>query len=145
MKTAYRIPDTPHASVKPGETGFKTVPINRMVPRAFFTGLKTGDAVDPGATVPVRGLAIGGDKGVKSVDVSTDGGASWTAAKLGPDEGTYSFRRWTFDATAPAAAGPLAILARCTNTDGVMQPMEQPWNPGGFMRNGIETLSLSVA
>jgi DMSO/TMAO reductase YedYZ molybdopterin-dependent catalytic subunit len=39
MATAYRIPDTPHASVKPGETGFKTVPINRMVPRSFFTNV----------------------------------------------------------------------------------------------------------
>jgi len=28
MKTAYRILDTPYANVKPGESGFKTVPIN---------------------------------------------------------------------------------------------------------------------
>lgn len=27
MATAYKIPDTPHANVKPGKTGFKTVPI----------------------------------------------------------------------------------------------------------------------
>jgi hypothetical protein len=32
-KTGYRIPDTPHANVNPSETGFKTVPISRMVPR----------------------------------------------------------------------------------------------------------------
>ena len=35
MKTAYRIPDTPGANVRPGETGYPTVPINRMVPRSF--------------------------------------------------------------------------------------------------------------
>jgi hypothetical protein len=28
MATAYRIPDTPLANVKPGETAFKTAPIN---------------------------------------------------------------------------------------------------------------------
>ena len=49
MKTAYRIPDTPHASVTPGEKGFKTVPINRMVPRSFFTNLTDGATVKPGA------------------------------------------------------------------------------------------------
>ena len=146
MKTAYRIPDTPHASVKPGETGFKTVPINRMVPRSWFTGLASGAKVKAGAPVSLRGIALGGDRGVKAVDVSTDGGATWTAAKLGADEGTYSFRRWTFDGVAaPAAGGRLAALVRCTNQDGVVQPMQQPWNPGGFMRNGIETLDLTAA
>ena len=43
MKTAYRIPDTPRANVKPGQTGAKTVPINRMVPRSFFTNLTDGN------------------------------------------------------------------------------------------------------
>jgi DMSO/TMAO reductase YedYZ molybdopterin-dependent catalytic subunit len=33
MATAYTIPDTPHANVAPGQTGFKSIPINRMVPR----------------------------------------------------------------------------------------------------------------
>ena len=145
MKTAYRIPDTPHASVAPGEKGFKTVPINRMVPRSWFTGMASGATVKAGAPVPLRGIAMGGDRGVKAVDVSTDGGASWTAAKLGPDEGRYSFRRWTHDAAAPTAGGRLAAMVRCTNADGVAQPMQQPWNPAGFMRNGVETLDLAVA
>jgi DMSO/TMAO reductase YedYZ molybdopterin-dependent catalytic subunit len=34
MKTAYTIPETPHANVTPGQTGVKMVPINRMVPRS---------------------------------------------------------------------------------------------------------------
>ncbi len=42
MKTAYRIPDVPGANIKPGQTGFKTVPINRMVPRSFVTNLQDG-------------------------------------------------------------------------------------------------------
>src|SRR6202165_874921 len=47
MKTAYRIPDTPRASVKPDETGYPTVPINRMVPRSFFTNLTDATIVKP--------------------------------------------------------------------------------------------------
>jgi len=49
MKTAYTIPDTPHADIKPGETGVKMVPINRMVPRAFITNIKTGETVQASA------------------------------------------------------------------------------------------------
>jgi DMSO/TMAO reductase YedYZ molybdopterin-dependent catalytic subunit len=48
MAQAYLIPDTPHASVKPSETGFKSVPINRMVPRSFITNLAPGAAVRAG-------------------------------------------------------------------------------------------------
>src|SRR5271157_5389142 len=74
MKTAYRIPDTPHASVKARETGFKTVPINRMVPRSFFTNVTDATKVAAGATVTVRGIALGGDCGVAQVEISSDGG-----------------------------------------------------------------------
>ena len=42
---AYRIPDTPGANVKPGQTGYKLVPISRMPPRSFITNLQTGDPV----------------------------------------------------------------------------------------------------
>ncbi|MFX9321681.1 molybdopterin-dependent oxidoreductase, partial [Acinetobacter baumannii] len=45
MAKAYRIPDNPTATAVPGATS-STVPITRMVPRAFVTNL-----VD-GATVP---------------------------------------------------------------------------------------------
>ena len=41
MAKAYLIPDTPFASVKPGQTGVKLVPINRMIPRLFITNLKS--------------------------------------------------------------------------------------------------------
>ena len=96
MKTAYRIPDTPHASVKPGETGFKTVPINRMVPRSFFTNVTDGDdRQTESAALPVRGIAFGGDCGVSQVELSDDGGQSWQQTALGRDEGTYGFRQWS--------------------------------------------------
>ena len=144
MKSAYLIPATPRADVKPGQTGFPTEPINRMVPRSFFTNVTAATKVKPGAPVPLRGIAMGGDCGVAAVDVSTDGGGTWTAATLGRDEGAYSFRQWTAQATAPAA-GQVAVMVRCTNTKQLAQPMEANWNGGGFMRNVVETVQLSVA
>jgi DMSO/TMAO reductase YedYZ molybdopterin-dependent catalytic subunit len=144
MATAYRIPDTPGANVKPGETGFKTVPINRMVPRSFITNMTNATTVQPGAPVPVRGIAFGGDCGVGRVDLSADGGRTWQATTLGPDTGTYSFRQWTAHVTAPGS-GSMTLMARCTNTNSVAQPAEPTWNPAGFMRNVIETVGLTVA
>ena len=143
MKSAYLIPATPHADVKPGQTGFPTEPINRMVPRSFFTNVTAATKVKPGATVPLRGIAMGGDCGVAAVDVSIDGGATWQPAVLGRDEGAYSFRQWTAQLTAPTS-GTLVALVRCTNTKQVAQPMEANWNGGGFMRNMVERVALQV-
>ena len=91
-KSAYLIPDTPGGDMKPGQTGLTMVPINRMVPRSFVTNLKEGAALKAGAKTLVRGIAFGGDTGVKSVELSVDGGKSWLPAGLGRDEGKYSFR-----------------------------------------------------
>ncbi len=143
-KTAYTIPDTPHANVTPGQTGVKMVPINRMVPRSFITNIKAGASLPAGAPTLARGIAFGGDTGVAKVDFSADGGKTWQAAKLGKDEGKYGFRRWETNFTL-ADKGGQSLKVRCTNSDGVAQPDAANWNPSGFMRNVIETTPVTAA
>jgi DMSO/TMAO reductase YedYZ molybdopterin-dependent catalytic subunit len=142
VKTAYRIPDTPYANVKPGETGFKTVPINRMLPRSFFTNVTNNTIVKSKAFVPVRGIAFGGDSGVSQVELSADG-HNWRKTKLGRDAGTYGFRQWSSQITAPQS-GALTLQVRCSNTKGEVQPADPNWNGSGFMRNVIEHVQLTV-
>ncbi len=142
--TAYRIPDTPGADVRPGQTGFGLVPINRMVPRSFVTNLREGGKVAQGGEIALRGIAFGGDCGVARVEISTDGGATWREATLGPDEGRYGFRRW--QATwRPDGRGTRVIKVRCTNDNDVIQPDAATWNGSGFMRNVVETVSVTVS
>ncbi len=135
---AYRIPDTPHATIKPGESDVKLVPITRMVPRSFITNIRTGDSVAVGAPVLARGIAFGGDCGVARVDLSSDGGRSWHPAQLGKDEGKYGFRRWQSQ-FALATRGEHTLMVRCTNSNGETQPRVPVWNPGGYMKNTIES------
>ena len=142
-RNAYLIPDTPGADMKPGQTGLTMVPINRMVPRSFVTNLKDGGSLKAGTKTLVRGIAFGGDSGVKSVELSVDGGTSWLPTVLGRDEGKYSFRQWQAEVTP--SAGDIALMVRCTNDGGLVQPMANNWNPSGFMHNGIETVHLKVA
>lgn len=68
--------------------------ISVMVPHAFVTNLRDGDTVQASAEMEVRELVFGGDSGVKAVDVSFDGGATWRKTGLGRDEGKHNFRRW---------------------------------------------------
>jgi DMSO/TMAO reductase YedYZ molybdopterin-dependent catalytic subunit len=142
-KVAYTIPDTPHASMKPGDTGVKMVPINRMVPRSFVTNIVSGTKVKATAPTALRGIAFGGDSGVASVDFSIDRGQSWHQAQLGKDEGKYGFRQWHTQLTLPAA-GAYSVLIRCTNSNGVAQPDTPNWNPAGFMRNVLESIDVTA-
>jgi DMSO/TMAO reductase YedYZ molybdopterin-dependent catalytic subunit len=140
-KVAYTIPDTPHASIKPGETDVKMIPINRMVPRSFVTNLASGSQVKAAAPTTLRGIAFGGDCGVAGVDFSIDRGQSWHQAQLGKDEGKYGFRQWQTQMTLPAP-GQYSLSVRCTNSNGVAQPDTPNWNPAGFMRNVIESIDV---
>lgn len=143
MAKAYRIPTTPGADIAPGTKDFPTVPIGRMVPRSFVTSLREGQAVPLRPTMPVGGIALGGDRGVARVELSADGGRSWLPTRLGPDHGRYSFRRW--DADLPLAGpGRLTLMVRCTNDAGEGQPMKPVWNPSGFMRGNVEAVSIEV-
>ena len=144
MKTAYLIPDTPHADMKPGQTGLTMVPINRMVPRSFITSVGRDAKLKANAPAALRGMAFGGDCGVAKVEVSGDGGQTWHDAKLGKDEGSYSFRQWTARITM-GAAGSATLAVRCTNTKGEVQPDTPNWNPSGFMRNVVERTPVTLA
>ena len=144
MKTAYTIPDTPYANMKPGETGVKTVPINKMPPRSLITNVKAGDTLHVGTPAPLRGIAFGGDTGVARVDLSSDGGKTWQATQLGADAGKYGFRQWQTQFT-PATAGKYMLMVRCINADGVVQPDQPNWNTAGFVRNVIEATPVVAA
>jgi DMSO/TMAO reductase YedYZ molybdopterin-dependent catalytic subunit len=141
---AYLIPDTPFANIVPGQKGVKMVPINRMPPRSFFTNLQDGAALKVGQTTTVRGIAFGGDTGVAKVLFSADSGGHWQEARLGPDQGKYSFRQWEVPLRL-SSPGAHKLMIKALNTAGSAQPDHANWNGAGFMRNVIESVSVQAA
>ncbi|MEH2471477.1 sulfite dehydrogenase [Nitrobacteraceae bacterium AZCC 2161] len=142
MKSAYRIPDNDCNCVEPGTAPKATIPINRFTVRSFITNVTDGAKLKAGVTT-LKGIAFDGGKGIKEVAISTDGGKTWTPAKLGKDLGKYSFREWKLP--VKLAAGPHEIKVRATNNAGVAQPMEALWNPAGYLRNVAETVRVTAA
>jgi hypothetical protein len=143
MKSAYRIPDNDCACVDPGTAPKATVPINRFNVRSFITSVASGAKVKAAAPLLLKGIAFDGGKGIKQVDVSTDGGATWQGAKLGKDLGRYSFREWTLPVML--ATGSHDLRVKATNQAGDAQPDKARWNPAGYMRNVIETTTVMAA
>ncbi len=140
--SAFRIPDMPHADVAPGASGYRTVPVGRMGPRAFITNIADGEKVAPDTLTLARGIAFGGDNGVARVEFSMDGGQSWMAAKLGKDSGKYGFRQWEAQFKPPT--GALTLMVRCTSLSGARQLDVPNWNPSGLARNAVESVDITV-
>ncbi|GAB6849800.1 molybdopterin-dependent oxidoreductase [Paraburkholderia kururiensis] len=141
---AYKVPANHFANVRPGETDVPQIPINRMLPRSFFTNLKTGDKVGTGQSALVRGIAFGGINALARVQLSVDGGHSWADTQLGHDYGKYSFRQWQTNVRF-TQRGPQTLMVRAIDSTGQAQPATPNWNGGGFMRNVIESIQLDVA
>jgi len=142
MKTAYRVPDNDCNCVEPGGRPDKTRPIGRLNVRSFVTSHKDGQSVRAGKTA-LRGIAFSGGEGIAQVQVSADGGTTWSQARLGEDLGRYSFREWRLD--LPLAKGTQKVKVRAFSPSGETQPLDPLWQPAGYMRNVVETITLEVA
>jgi sulfite dehydrogenase (cytochrome) subunit A len=141
MSAAYRIPDNACACVEPGTTPSATKPIGRFTVRSFVTSLQDDGRVPANRETVVRGIAFDGGQGIAEVSFSSDGGATWQAARLGTNHGRYSFHEWTARFT-PKGKGPLQLKVRATSRSGETQPLTPVWNPAGYMRNVVETVKV---
>jgi DMSO/TMAO reductase YedYZ molybdopterin-dependent catalytic subunit len=146
MKSAYRIPlgRFPMVARFASQETAANAPITEMVVNALITSHPDGATVAAGRTVAVGGLAWDGGYGITGVDISTDGGSTWTAAHLGEDLGRFAFRPFSAPLAAPAA-GTLRIMARASNRIGQTQTAALIANPAGYHHNVIQTLSLVAA
>ncbi len=86
-----------------------------------------GDVVAAGRPLPVFGVAFAGERGIRGVEVSPDGGTSWVAAELEAPSSALTWVRWRATLAAPAA-GPVVLRARATDGTGALQP-EAPEPP----------------
>ena len=100
--------------------------------------------VRSGAPVAIGGIAWDGGYGISSVEVSSDGGRSWSVATLGEDLGRYAFRTFGFSFT-PTAKGRQTVMARAFNKIGQGQTTELIQNPAGYHHNVIHSITLDAA
>jgi sulfite dehydrogenase (cytochrome) subunit A len=142
MAKAYRVPPTKDYQEDPKNQAKETVPITAFTVRSLFVKPEPSEAIRAGAPYEVQGLAFDSGKGIAKVEVSGDGGKTWSDAKLDPEIGRYSWRRWRY-AWKPAA-GAYHLMARATGKSGETQTTSQ-WNRSGYGRNVIESVQGVVS
>ena len=115
-----------------------------MVVNSLMTSHANGATVKAGGKVAVSGVAWDAGYGIYTVDISIDGGSTWTAATLGEDLGRFAFRTFSFGVLMPTK-GNYKIMARATNKIGQSQASALIANPAGYHHNVIQTLNLVAA
>ncbi|WFE34239.1 sulfite oxidase [Micromonospora sp. WMMD975] len=124
------------------------VPVTRIEPRALvrppgFPDFMSRTRVVRAGRCTVDGRAWSGHGPVTSVEVTFDGGDTWVAACLDePTGGGWAWRRWSVDWAA--TPGRHVLGARATDASGRTQPVEQPWNRGGFANNLVQRVTVVV-
>ena len=119
----------------PGASTFYTY-LTEMRVKSIVTNPIPGEVPSSG-TYLVAGAAWSGEKEIVRVEVSTDGGKTWSEAHLLSRSG-YSWHRWEFSWDIPGP-GNYVLMSRATNSVGETQPLEFPnkWDGRSYGNNMV--------
>jgi sulfane dehydrogenase subunit SoxC len=136
---SYRFRQTPD---EPGE------PVSRILPRSLMVPPGIPDFFSRERTLPagpctLRGRAWSGFGTIDRVQVSSDGGDSWSDARLGEQPSPWAWRGWEWDWN-PREPGIYELCCRCADSAGNEQPLEGEWNLGGYANTGVHRVQVRV-
>jgi sulfite oxidase len=143
MKTAYR---RPPRAVKPGSSVDPALmnPVTILSVKSVIATPLDGAEVEVGKPMVVRGVAwTGGDTRVTAVDLTFNGGVTWTQPQPGPYANQYAWRTWQYTFT-PSEEGYLRMGSRATDGAGSTQPFVAAWNPSGYLYNAVQMIGVNV-
>jgi len=145
MNSAYRLPLRAFPLVErfTSQDSAVSTPITEMVVNSLITSHANGASVKARARVTVGGIAWDGGYGIRTVEISTDGGETWVSATLGEDIGRFAFRTFSTNFLAKSK-GRHIVMARATNKIGQSQTAELIPNPAGYHHNLMHSIALTV-
>ena len=82
----------------------------------------------------------GGGVGIARVETGVDG--TWREAELEVPKGKHAWRGWR--AAWQATPGEHVLACRATDDNGDTQPLEVPWDTGGFGNNVVQRMRVWV-
>ena len=122
-------------------------PITEMQVKSQIAMPRSGDMVASGANVRVHGAAWTGESEITRVEVSADGGQTWSAARLLPlppnQTARYVWWPWEFTWRTPAA-GRVTLMSRATDARGQVQPATRDANRRNYMVNHMLPIEVQV-
>jgi DMSO/TMAO reductase YedYZ molybdopterin-dependent catalytic subunit len=101
--------------------------------------------LEPQHGYPVRLVVPGwyGMAHVKWIDISADGGATWTVAEVDEPPSPYCWQAWHYVWDA-AELGDYDLRCRAHDSAGNVQPTEQSWAAQGVSNNMAQRVRVQV-
>ena len=118
--------------------------ISEIQTKATITSPAEGEIVPANSNVRVRGAAWTGHGEITKVDLSADGGSTWTEVKLLGEAKPNSWRLWEFNWKTPAQSGQAKLMARATDSKGGAQPLERDPDRGTYLINHLRPIAVEV-
>jgi DMSO/TMAO reductase YedYZ molybdopterin-dependent catalytic subunit len=125
------------------ERGVETEIVGPMMPKSETIRPRGGAVVGLGAN-RLFGVAWAGEDSVRRVEISSDGGATWSDATLMGPQAPYSWTLWEYLWVAESP-GEYTVLSRATSSSGRVQPASHDAKNGGYLIHHSRPLSLRVA
>jgi hypothetical protein len=96
----------------------------------------------PLGLTPIAGIAFAGDRGIKKVEVSTDGGSTWMQASVKDPLSDNTWVLWTANWNPPSS-GKYSVAVRATDGTGAVQTavMNTPFPSGA---TGYDIVDIGV-
>jgi DMSO/TMAO reductase YedYZ molybdopterin-dependent catalytic subunit len=117
-------------------------PLKGLAVKSLITTPANGASVAAGK-IPVAGFAWAGENEITKVDVSTDNGVTWQAARLTGERAPFAWRRFEYEFAATKPQSYL-ILSRATDAKGNVQPAVSQWNPSGYLWNQYDSVRVEI-
>ena len=119
-------------------------PLTEIQVKAEIARPAEDEIVPAKSSVCVRGGAWACDAEITKVELSTDGGATWSDAKLLGESKLNAWRFWEFDWQTPPQPGKQTLIARATDSIGRTQPVMRDPDRGTYMINHLLPIEVEV-
>jgi DMSO/TMAO reductase YedYZ molybdopterin-dependent catalytic subunit len=119
-------------------------PLTEIQVKAEIARPAENEIVPAKSSVCVRGGAWACDAEITKVELSTDGGATWSDTKLLGESKPNAWRFWEFDWQTPAQPGKQTLIARATDSLGRTQPVMRDPDRATYMIYHLLPIEVEV-
>jgi DMSO/TMAO reductase YedYZ molybdopterin-dependent catalytic subunit len=126
-----------------GDIGELT-PVAEMQIKAEIAKPVPGETLSANCNVRVHGAAWTSDGEITKVELSTDGGATWSETNLVDASKPNAWRLWEFNWRTPSKPGEATLVARATDSLGRTQPAHRDPDRGTYMINHLLPITVEV-
>jgi DMSO/TMAO reductase YedYZ molybdopterin-dependent catalytic subunit len=120
------------------------VPVTEMQVKSQIARPTVAEVIEKGTTYRIFGAAWSGNSPIVKVEVSTDGGKTYAAARLLGKPVEQTWRLWEFPWQVPAKRGTHTVMTRATDAKGNSQPLTRDKDREAYLINQVLPVEVQI-